>query len=287
MEGQHQEPSPRPPASRCGSTRRAGRTSGRRRRSPPMSAPGPDIVMSWFDDPHQYPDKLVDVTDLADDLGERIRRLVRRAEGLRQERRQVHRPAARRHRQRHLLPRQPREGGGLRRISRRTPPASSKLCKALQGQGHAGRLRARQGGRRRQQLRPLAALEPRRQDGRRGRHGRHQQPRDPRGARIRARSSTQTFIPGTESWLDINNNRAFLAGADLASPPTASRSTTRPRTTRRWRRSPRTSAPPTCRSARSASRSSCTRPPRSDLQPHASTRMRRWPICGSCTTSRR
>ena len=22
----------------------------------------------------------------------------------------------------------------------------------------------------------------------------------------------QTFIPGTESWLDVNNNRAFLAG---------------------------------------------------------------------------
>jgi multiple sugar transport system substrate-binding protein len=26
---------------------------------------GPDMVMSWFDDPFQYPDKLVDVTDLA------------------------------------------------------------------------------------------------------------------------------------------------------------------------------------------------------------------------------
>src|SRR5690348_18050368 len=25
---------------------------------------GPDMVMSWFDDPQQYPDKLVDVTEL-------------------------------------------------------------------------------------------------------------------------------------------------------------------------------------------------------------------------------
>ena len=27
-----------------------------------------------------------------------------------------------------------------------------------------------------------------------------------------AREMYQTLIPGTEAWLDINNNRAFLAG---------------------------------------------------------------------------
>ncbi len=32
---------------------------------------GPDIMWVWFDDAHQYPDKLLDVTDLADDLGGR------------------------------------------------------------------------------------------------------------------------------------------------------------------------------------------------------------------------
>ena len=32
---------------------------------------GPDIMLVWFDDPHQYPDKLLDVTALANDLGER------------------------------------------------------------------------------------------------------------------------------------------------------------------------------------------------------------------------
>ncbi len=30
---------------------------------------GPDVIIGWFDDPHQYPDKLVDVTDLAEYLG--------------------------------------------------------------------------------------------------------------------------------------------------------------------------------------------------------------------------
>jgi multiple sugar transport system substrate-binding protein len=30
---------------------------------------GPDIVIGWFDDPHQYPDKLVEMTDVANYLG--------------------------------------------------------------------------------------------------------------------------------------------------------------------------------------------------------------------------
>ena len=32
---------------------------------------GPDLMWVWFDDPQQYPDKLLDVTDLADALGSR------------------------------------------------------------------------------------------------------------------------------------------------------------------------------------------------------------------------
>jgi multiple sugar transport system substrate-binding protein len=32
---------------------------------------GPDIVYGWFDDPHLYPDKVLDLTDLASDLGGR------------------------------------------------------------------------------------------------------------------------------------------------------------------------------------------------------------------------
>jgi multiple sugar transport system substrate-binding protein len=33
---------------------------------------GPDLVLGWFDDPHIYPQKLVDVTDVAEDLGKRV-----------------------------------------------------------------------------------------------------------------------------------------------------------------------------------------------------------------------
>lgn len=32
---------------------------------------GPDIIVGWFDDPHQFPDKLVDLTDLAGYLGKK------------------------------------------------------------------------------------------------------------------------------------------------------------------------------------------------------------------------
>src|SRR5688572_22499230 len=32
---------------------------------------GPDIMFVWFDDPFQYPDKLLDVTDLAEGLGKK------------------------------------------------------------------------------------------------------------------------------------------------------------------------------------------------------------------------
>jgi hypothetical protein len=30
---------------------------------------GPDLILGWFDDPHQYPDKLVDMSDVANYLG--------------------------------------------------------------------------------------------------------------------------------------------------------------------------------------------------------------------------
>ena len=39
---------------------------------------GPDIIISTMEDAHQYPDKLVDVTDVANYLGNEVRRLVRR-----------------------------------------------------------------------------------------------------------------------------------------------------------------------------------------------------------------
>src|SRR3954466_9577220 len=35
---------------------------------------GPDLVMGWYDDPHIYPQRLVDVSDVAEDLGKRLGR---------------------------------------------------------------------------------------------------------------------------------------------------------------------------------------------------------------------
>jgi multiple sugar transport system substrate-binding protein len=32
---------------------------------------GPDIIFGWYDDAHQYPDKLIDVTDVAEYLGKK------------------------------------------------------------------------------------------------------------------------------------------------------------------------------------------------------------------------
>ena len=32
---------------------------------------GPDVMLVWFDDPFQYPDKLLDVTDIATDFASR------------------------------------------------------------------------------------------------------------------------------------------------------------------------------------------------------------------------
>lgn len=41
---------------------------------------GPDIIFGWYDDAHQYPDKLVDVTDVADYLGKKYGGWVAAAE---------------------------------------------------------------------------------------------------------------------------------------------------------------------------------------------------------------
>ena len=210
LERQHQAVHRGDRRRRCGSTRRAGRTSARRPRSPPMSAPGPDMVMSWFDDPFQYPDKLIDVTELADELG-RQTAAGTTARRLRRARRQVHRHAALRHRQRHLLPRQPCARRRASRSSRKDSAGFLELCKALKanstpagfphgkavgdGNNYAHWLLWSHGGKMINE------------DGKR----RHRQPETSRRQQY-AKELYETFIPGTESWLDINNNRAFLAG---------------------------------------------------------------------------
>ena len=187
-------PSPRRPASRCGSTRRAGRTCAPRPPSPPTSAPGPDMVMSWFDDPFQYPDKLIDVTELAEAVGAANGGWYDGPKGYAvRDGKFIAMPLcaignAICYRESHV------EAAGFTEF----PTDSAgflELCKALQGEQHPGRLPARQGGRRRQQLRPLAAVEQRRQDDRRGRHGRRSTAprRAPRSST--PRSSTRPSSP--------------------------------------------------------------------------------------------
>ena len=63
--------SPRRPASRCASTSSAGRTCTRRPRWRPTSAPAPTSSSAGSTTPHLYPDKLVDLTDVADYLGKK------------------------------------------------------------------------------------------------------------------------------------------------------------------------------------------------------------------------
>jgi hypothetical protein len=80
-----------------------------------------------------------------------------------------------------------------------------------QGQGSgAGRLRARQ-RHGRLGLDALARLGARREAGRRQEQRRHQQPETIEALEY-AKQLYETFIPGTLSWLDPNNNKAFLDG---------------------------------------------------------------------------
>jgi hypothetical protein len=71
----------------------------------------------------------------------------------------------------------------------------------------------------------LADLGLRRQAGRQKQQGGDRQPGDAEGARVR-QGALRHLHPGTLSWLDPNNNKAFLDG-QISSRTTASRSTTR------------------------------------------------------------
>ena len=54
---------------------------------------GPDIIISTMEDAHQYPDKLVDVTDVCQLPGQQVRRLV---PGVRQDLRHARQEVGRR-----------------------------------------------------------------------------------------------------------------------------------------------------------------------------------------------
>lgn len=171
---------------------------------------GPDMVMSWFDDPFQYPDKLVDVTDLAGKLAEINGGWY---DGPRDyavhEGRFIAMPLcaignAICYRQSHM------EKAGFTEFPTDTA-GFLELCKALKANGtpagfphgkavgdgnnYAHWLLWSHGGKMNNEDATVAIDSP-----------------ETRAAIEYAKELYATFIPGTESWLDINNNRAFLAG---------------------------------------------------------------------------
>lgn len=171
---------------------------------------GPDIIIGWFDDAHQYPDKLVDVSDLANHLGGKYGGWydICRTYGTR-DGRWIALPLGiignlLVHRQSHV------KAAGFETVPTDLP-GFLKLCQALKAKGtpaglalghavgdgnawvhwliwsHGGKLVDEKGNVVINSPETLAALE----------YG---------------RELYQTFIPGTLSWLDPHNNKAFLDG---------------------------------------------------------------------------
>ena len=171
---------------------------------------GPDLMFVWFDDPFQYPDKLLDVTDLGDYLGKKYggwhegpksyatkdgkfiglplatigNAIVYRESWVKE--------------------------AGFSEFPKDTD-SFLELCKALQKNGHpagfthghgvgdgnnyAHWLLWSHGGKMVDESNKVVINSP-----------------ETLKAIEYAQALYKTFIPGTESWLDVNNNRAFLAG---------------------------------------------------------------------------
>ncbi|TIQ36277.1 MAG: carbohydrate ABC transporter substrate-binding protein [Mesorhizobium sp.] len=171
---------------------------------------GPDLMLVWFDDPHQYPDKLLDVTELGDYLGKKYGGWY---DGPRQyatrEGKFLGLPLATIgnaivYRESWMkeagFPEFPKDTAGF-----------LELCKALKAKGHpagfthghgvgdgnnyAHWLLWSHGGKMVDESGKVAINSP-----------------ETLKAIQYAQELYKTFIPGTESWLDVNNNRAFLAG---------------------------------------------------------------------------
>ncbi|TIS54544.1 ABC transporter substrate-binding protein [Mesorhizobium sp.] len=171
---------------------------------------GPDLMFVWFDDPHQYPDKLHDVTELGEYLGSKYGGWY---DG-------PHQYAAREGKFLGL----PLATIGNAIVYRESwvkeagfsefPKDTAgllELCKALQAKGHpagfthghgvgdgnnyAHWLLWSHGGKMVDESGKVTINSP-----------------ETLKAIEYAQALYKTFIPGTESWLDVNNNRAFLAG---------------------------------------------------------------------------
>jgi multiple sugar transport system substrate-binding protein len=171
---------------------------------------GPDMVMGWFDDAFQYPDKLVDVTDLCEGLAAAYGGYYAGIEGYaKRDGRFIATPLtaignAICYRDSHM------KAAGFSEFPTDTA-GFLELCKAMKaagtpagfphgkavgdGNNYAHWLLWSHGGMMVDESGKVVINSP-----------------ETKAAIDYARALYETFIPGTESWLDINNNRAFLAG---------------------------------------------------------------------------
>lgn len=171
---------------------------------------GPDLMLVWFDDPHQYPDKLLDVSDLGAYLGNKYGGWYDGPKAY-----------ATREGQFIGLPLATIGNAIVYRESwvkaagftefPKTTDKFLELCQALQKTGHpvgfthghgvgdgnnyAHWLLWSHGGKMVDEKGNVAINSP-----------------ETLKAIEYAMELYKTFIPGTEGWLDVNNNRAFLAG---------------------------------------------------------------------------
>jgi multiple sugar transport system substrate-binding protein len=171
---------------------------------------GPDMVMSWFDDPFQYPDKLVDVTELAEAIGAANGGWYDGPKGYAvHDGRFIAMPLcaignAICYRKSHVdaagFSEFPTDAAGFLELCKamkaNNTPAGFPHGKAVgDGNNYAHWLLWSHGGKMNNEDGSVAIDSA-----------------ETRAAIEYAKQLYATFIPGTESWLDINNNRAFLAG---------------------------------------------------------------------------
>ncbi|TCN29351.1 ABC transporter substrate-binding protein [Sinorhizobium americanum] len=171
---------------------------------------GPDMVWCWFDDAHQYPDKLVDLTELANYLGNKYGGWYDGVKGYAtHDDKFIAMPLtaignAICYRDSHM------KAAGFSEFPKDTA-GFLELCKAMKAKGtpagfphgkavgdgnnYAHWLLWSHGGKMVDESGKVTINSP-----------------ETLAAINYAKQLYETFIPGTESWLDINNNRAFLAG---------------------------------------------------------------------------
>ena len=171
---------------------------------------GPDIMLVWFDDAQQYPDKLMDLTPLGNYLGGKYGGWYPGLEGYaKRDNKFIALPLAAignaiLYRDSHM------QAAGFKEFPKDTK-GFLELCKAMKAKGtpagfahgkavgdgnnYAHWLLWSHGGKMVDEKSKVTINSP-----------------ETIAALNFAKDLYQTFIPGTESWLDINNNRAFLAG---------------------------------------------------------------------------